>query len=242
MPAVPLLVDHELPIPPRAGAILSAGARSGRLTHLEHVPAAGGRRVEWPDWAPPEVTKAFEAVGVPGPWAHQAAAADHAAEGRNVIISTSPASGKSLGYLLPALTRILDGATALYLAPTRALAADQLRMVASLGIPGIRPAVMDGDTPAADRAWARAHASYLLTTPDMLHHSLLPRHARWDGFFRRLAFVIVDECHTYRGVFGSHVAQVLRRLRRVSAHHTSARAPGRDPVFILCSATISEPE
>jgi DEAD/DEAH box helicase domain-containing protein len=241
MPAVPLLADPEPSIPPRAGAILSAGARSGRLTHLEHVPAAEGRRVGWPDWAPREVTKAFEAAGVPGPWAHQAAAADHAAAGRNVIISTSPASGKSLGYLLPALTRVLDGGTALYLAPTRALAADQLRMVASLGIPGVRPAVVDGDTPFAERDWARAHASYLLTTPDMLHHSLLPRHARWDGFFRRLAFVIVDECHTYRGVFGSHVAQVLRRLRRVAAHHGS-RALRPPPVFVLASATISEPE
>src|SRR5215468_6426301 len=241
MPAVPLLADRELPIPPRAGAILSAGARSGRLTHLEHVPAAEGRRVGWPDWAPLEVTKALEGAGVFGPWAHQAAAAGHAAAGRNVIISTSPASGKSLGYLLSALTRVLDGGTALYLAPTRALAADQLRMVASLGIPGVRPAVVDGDTPFAERDWARAHASYLLTTPDMLHHSLLPRHARWDGFFRRLAFVIVDECHTYRGVFGSHVAQVLRRLRRVAAHHGS-RTLRPPPVFVLASATISEPE
>jgi len=257
MPVVPLLAGDELPIPPGAGKILGAGARSGRLTHLEHVPATEGHRVGWPDWAPLEVTKAFEAAGVPGPWAHQAAAADHAAAGRNVIISTSPASGKSLGYLLPALTRVLDGGTALYLAPTRALGADQLRMVASLGIPGIRPAVVDGDTPAADRAWARAHASYLLTTPDMLHHSLLPRHARWDGFFRRLAFVIVDECHTYRGVFGSHVAQVLRRLRRVAAHHAAPRSHGSGTygsgthgsrthgpalVFVLASATISEPE
>jgi DEAD/DEAH box helicase domain-containing protein len=241
MPAVPLLAGDELPIPPGAGRILGAGARSGRLTHLEQVPAADGHRVDWPDWAPPEVTKAFEAAGVAGPWAHQAAAADYAAGGQNVIISTSPASGKSLGYLLPALTRVLDGGTALYLAPTRALAADQLRMVASLAISGVRPAVVDGDTPFADRTWARAHANYLLTTPDMLHHSLLPRHARWDGFFRRLAFVIVDECHTYRGVFGSHVAQVLRRLRRV-AHHASFRTARSGPVFVLASATISEPE
>ena len=242
MPAVPLLAGAELPIPPGAARILTEGARSGKLTHLEHLPAAQGQRVGWPGWAPPEVTKAFEAAGVPGPWAHQAAAASHAAAGRNVIISTGPASGKSLGYLLPALTRVLDGGTVLYLSPTRALAADQLRMLSSLGVPGVRAAVVDGDTPYSERAWARAHASYLLTTPDMLHHSLLPRHARWDGFFRRLSCVIVDECHAYRGVFGSHVAQVLRRLRRVSAHHTSFRAPGRDPVFILCSATISEPE
>src|SRR5580693_7672755 len=242
MPTVPLLADDERSIPAGAAQILQAGARSGRLTHLEQVPPSPGRRVGWPDWAPPEVTKAFEEAGVPGPWAHQADAANHAAAGRNVIIATSPASGKSLGYLLPALTEVLGGGTALYLAPTRALAADQLRMVSSLGIPGIRPAVVDGDTPAAERAWARAHATYLLTTPDMLHHSLLPRHARWDGFFRRLAYVIVDECHTYRGVFGSHVAQVLRRLRRVSAHHTSSITRRTDPVFILCSATVSEPE
>ncbi|HEX3925724.1 MAG TPA: DEAD/DEAH box helicase [Streptosporangiaceae bacterium] len=242
MPTVPLLADDERSIPPGAAQILESGARSGRLTHLEQVPPSPGRRVGWPDWAPPEVTKAFEEAGVPGPWAHQADAADHAAAGRNVIIAASPASGKSLGYLLPALTEVLGGGTALYLSPTRALAADQLRMVSSLGIPGIRPAVVDGDTPAAERAWARAHATYLLTTPDMLHHSLLPRHARWDGFFRRLSYVIVDECHTYRGVFGSHVAQVLRRLRRVSAHHTSSVTRRTDPVFILCSATVSEPE
>jgi DEAD/DEAH box helicase domain-containing protein len=242
MPTVPLLADEELPIPPGAARILGDGARSGKLTHLEHVPASAGRRVDWPAWAAPEVVKAFEAAGVPGPWAHQAAAAGHAAAGRNVIISTGPASGKSLGYLLPALTEVLGGATALYLSPTRALAADQLRMVSSLGIRGLRAAVVDGDTRYSERSWARAHANYLLTTPDMLHHSLLPRHARWDGFFRRLAFVIVDECHTYRGVFGSHVAQVLRRLRRVSVHHTSVVTPRLAPIFILCSATISEPE
>src|SRR5580698_4206930 len=248
MTAVPLLADPELPaspIPPGAARLLGAGARSGKLTHLEHVPAAAGRRVEWPGWARPEVTNAFEAIGVPGPWEHQAVAADHAAAGRNVIISTPPASGKSLGYLLPALTQVLGGGTALYLSPTRALAADQLRMITSLGVPGIRAAVVDGDTSASERNWARARATYLLTTPDMLHHSLLPRHERWDGFFRRLSCVIVDECHTYRGVFGSHVAQVLRRLRRVCEHHASRRPPfthSLPPVFILCSATISEPE
>ena len=200
---------------------------------------------------PADVAAAFAAAGVALPWAHQAAAADHARAGRNVIISTPAASGKSVGYLLPALTGVLAGRTALYIAPTRALAADQLRIVRSLGLPGVRAAVVDGDTPAADRSWARSHASYLLTTPDMLHHMLLPRHAWWDGFLRRLQYVIVDECHGYRGVFGSHVAHVLRRLRRVAAHHAPASRDGtsrdgtsrdgKGPVFILASATISEP-
>jgi DEAD/DEAH box helicase domain-containing protein len=224
-----------------AGAIrvLRQGAESGRLTHLEHLPARPGQPVAWPAWVPAQLADAFGRAGVREPWAHQAAAADHARSGRSVIIATGTASGKSLGYLLPSLTGVLEGGTALYLAPTRALAADQLRLVQALGIPGVRAAVIDGDTPAAERSWARAHATYLLTTPDMLHHTLLPRHARWDGFLRRLRYVIVDECHGYRGVFGSHVAHVLRRLRRVAAHHGDGGDGG--PVFVLASATISEP-
>jgi DEAD/DEAH box helicase domain-containing protein len=182
--------------------------------------------------------------------------ASHARDGRHVIIATPAASGKSLGYLLPALTGVLEGGTALYLAPTRALAADQLRVASELAVPGVRPAVVDGDTPMAARDWARSHANYLLTTPDMLHQTLLPRHARWNGFFRRLRYIIVDECHTYRGVFGSHVAQVLRRLHRIAAYHgdpgsagpglsgPGSAAPGSagtGPVFLLASATVSEP-
>ena len=225
--------------------MLRQGARSGRLTHLELIPASHGRRADWPRWVPAELAAAFGKAGAPSPWAHQAIAADHAHCGRNVIIATGTASGKSVGYLLPALTGVLAGRTTLYIAPTKALAADQLRMVRALGIDGVRAAVVDGDTPAAERSWARAHASYLLTTPDMLHHVLLPRHSRWDGFLRRLQYVIVDECHGYRGVFGSHVAQVLRRLRRVAVHHGQSGhgtpAPTAGPVFILASATISEP-
>jgi DEAD/DEAH box helicase domain-containing protein len=179
---------------------------------------------------------ALAAQAITAPWEHQAEAAQHARAGQSVIISTGTASGKSLGYLLPALTSVLNGGTALYIAPTRALAADQLRLVESLGLRGVRAAVVDGDTPWSDRTWARSHAGYLLTTPDMLHHALLPQHSRWNGFYRRLHYVIVDECHTYRGVFGSHVAHVLRRLRRVGCHHSAT-----DPVFILASATISEP-
>lgn len=185
--------------------------------------------------------KAFAQIGICGPWAHQAQAIDLSHAGRNVIMATGTASGKSVGYLVPALTAIAGGATALYLAPTKALAADQLALVRSLGEhmrPSLRAAVVDSDTPATERMRARKHATYLLTTPDMLHHSLLPQHRRWDGFFRRLRYVIVDECHGYRGVFGSHVAQVLRRLRRVAEHHAAAG----DLRFMLASATISEPE
>jgi DEAD/DEAH box helicase domain-containing protein len=225
-----------------ADRLLHYGAESGRLTHLEHLPARRGRRAGWPGWVPGELRDALTGAGISAPWAHQAQAAQLARQGRSVIIATSTASGKSLGYLLPALTAVLEGGTALYVAPTRALAADQLQLVRSLGIGGIRAAVVDGDTPAAERSWARAHASYLLTTPDMLHYTLLPGHARWDGFLRRLRYVIIDECHGYRGVFGSHVAHVLRRLRRIAAHHAGpATAAAAGPAFILASATISEP-
>src|SRR5690606_22846891 len=130
------------------------------------------------------------------------------------------------------------GATALYLAPTKALAADQLRAVKRLAAPlgsAIRPAVFDGDTAPEERAWARQHAHWLPTNPDMLHRGLLPGHRRWAAFLRALRYVVIDECHVYRGVFGSHVAQVLRRLRRVCAHY------GSHPAFLLASATTADP-
>ena len=231
-----------------AARILRRGARSGRLMHVEEIPGRPGEGVPWPDWVPDEIAQALSQAGVVRPWAHQAAMAEHAHQGRNVIISTPAASGKSLGYLLPALTAVLGGSTVLYLAPTRALAADQIRAVQALGIPGVCAAAVDGDTLSAERERARTRANYLLTTPDMLHYGLLPRHSRWGEFFGRLEYVIVDECHGYRGVFGSHVAHVLRRLRRVAAHHARrhpARArAGADRtglVFLLASATVSEP-
>jgi DEAD/DEAH box helicase domain-containing protein len=208
------------------------------IVHVEHIPARPGRPVPWPEWVSPEIVEAFAHRGVSAPWSHQAIAASHAHAGRNVIISTSAASGKSLAYLLPALTAIAAGETVLYVTPTRALAADQLAAISSLGISGLQAAIVDGDSTRAERDWARSHARYLLTTPDMLHCSLLPGHSRWSGFFSRLRYVIVDECHGYRGIFGSHVAQVLRRLRRVVAHHTGE--DGR-PVFVLASATLGEP-
>ncbi len=226
---------------PGVRRLIELGTESGRLTHLERLPERAGRSVPWPEWVPAELITAFAAAGIPAPWAHQAEAAEHARAGRSVILATGTASGKSVAYLAPALTAVGEGATVLYLAPTRALAADQLALIHSLalGAGSARPAVVDSDTPAADRARARRNATYLLTTPDMLHFGLLPQHQRWNGFFRRLRYVIVDECHGYRGVFGSHVAQVLRRLRRVADYHRPPGAPGLQ--FVLASATISEP-
>jgi DEAD/DEAH box helicase domain-containing protein len=208
------------------------------LTHIEHIPARSGEPVPWPDWVPTQLVDVFAGRGISAPWSHQATAASYAYSGRNVIIATPAASGKSLAYLVPALTAIAAGETVLYITPTKALAADQLAAITSLGIPGLQAAVLDGDSSRAERVWARGHARYLLTTPDMLHHALLPGHARWSGFFSRLRYVIVDECHGYRGIFGSHVAHVLRRLRRVVAHHAGRDAP---PVFMLASATLGEP-
>ncbi|MBO0824458.1 MAG: DEAD/DEAH box helicase, partial [Actinobacteria bacterium] len=220
-----------------AAGILRAGAKAGKLTYLTRLPGQAGEPATWPAWVPADLVAALAATGIAAPWQHQAQAAELAAAGESVIIATGTASGKSLGYLLPALTSVLAGGTVLYIAPTRALAADQVKLVRSLGLDRVRPSVVDGDTPWTERTRARSHANYMLTTPDMLHHSLLPAHARWNGFFRRLRYVVVDECHTYRGVFGSHVAQVLRRLRRVAYHHSAG-----EPVFILASATISEPD
>jgi DEAD/DEAH box helicase domain-containing protein len=341
---------------------LAAGAdRAARITHTEHLPPRVGSHASWPEGIRPEVVAAIRAAGIDRPWAHQALAATLACAGRSVVVSTGTASGKSLGYLAPVLSALLDGAdgvapargaasgvaptdvsapadsvgaaagasagggseselsstaspdagsgagegagaaeepeagtgagararggrvsaaasaleggrvsaggaasgagpvsgagrrragavggrgaggqgaTALYLAPTKALAADQRRAVTALAAPlgtAIRTAVYDGDTPFDEREWVRQYATYVLTNPDMLHRGILPGHARWASFLRNLRYVVIDECHTYRGVFGSHVAQVLRRLRRVCARY------GADPVFLLASATSADP-
>ena len=228
-------------------ALLAAPGHRDRLTHVERLPARPGEPVAWPEWVDPRVREALAGAGIDRPWRHQVHAAELAHRGESVVVSTGTASGKSLCYLLPVLAGVLEGmtgltaptgrgATALYLSPTKALAADQLRRVNGLGLDGVRAATYDGDTPVEERDWVRAHAHLVLTNPDMLHHSLLPGHQRWAGFLRSLQYVVVDEMHTYRGLFGSHVAAVLRRLRRVAARY------GADPVFVLASATVSHPE
>ena len=237
--SVPPAARAQTPADAAALAVLRDAQHAGELVHLEHIPGREGRTTCWPGSVRPEVITALAAHGIQAPWTHQAEAAALARAGRSVIIATRAASGKSAGYLAAALSEILDGGTVLYVAPTKALAADQLQAVQELAVPGVRATCYDGDATAADRSWAQAHANYLLTNPDMLHSALLPSHSRWRGFFRRLRVVIVDECHGYRGVFGSHVAQVLRRLRRIAAHHAVPGAPA--PVFVLASATIADP-
>ncbi|MEU3603795.1 DEAD/DEAH box helicase [Streptomyces sp. NPDC006798] len=226
---------------------LASGAnRAARITHTEHLPPRPGRHAVWPDRIRPEVIDAIQRAGIEHPWTHQAEAAEYALDGESVVIATGTASGKSLAYLAPVLSTLLDGseapngrgATALYLAPTKALAADQCRAVKDIAAPlghRVRPAVYDGDTPVEEREWVRQYATYVLTNPDMLHRGVLPSHPRWSSFLRALRYVVIDECHTYRGVFGSHVAQVLRRLRRICARY------GADPVFLLASATAADP-
>ena len=246
MVAAPLDAGRE-PVPTQPARVLdrllAPAGRRDRLTHVEQLPARPGRTAAWPDWVSPLLRSRLAAAGIAQPWEHQVVAAEHARAGRSVAVATGTSSGKSLAYLLPGLTSVLAGmsapggrgATVLYLAPTKALAADQLRTLAALGIPGLRAATFDGDTPPEDRDWVRDHAAWVLTNPDMLHRSLLPSHKRWTSFLRTLTYVVVDECHAYRGVFGSHVAQVLRRLRRICARH------GAHPTFVLASATVSEP-
>jgi DEAD/DEAH box helicase domain-containing protein len=220
-----------------AGALGDAdpGAVASRLVHLAHLPARSARHGSL---ARPLPAAVAERLGSPL-WCHQAEAIDLARSGRSVVVATGTASGKSRCYQVPlaeaAVAPVRPG-TGLVLFPTKALAHDQLRALTALGFPGVVAGAYDGDASPEERTWIRKHASVVLTNPEMLHAGLLPHHERWATFLGRLRYVVVDELHAFRGVFGSHVAQVLRRLRRLAAHH------GADPVFICCSATIGEPQ
>jgi DEAD/DEAH box helicase domain-containing protein len=235
---------HVVDLETTLARLRGAPGRSESLTHLELVEARPARIAEWPPWLSAPIRAALEGSGVPAPWTHQRDCADRAHQGRHAVVSTGTASGKSLCYLMPALHAIETtrgpkgqrGASVLYLSPTKALAQDQLAALRRLDLPDLRCGTHDGDSTPEMREWTRDHGEYVLTNPDMLHRSLLPGHARWSRFFGSLRYVVVDECHHYRGVFGAHVAHVLRRLRRVAALY------GAHPTFVLASATVAEPE
>ena len=217
-------------------ALLAAGREDERLVMQSAQNRRAARAVALPEELHREVGEALAARGVDRLWSHQAEAL-HAAWAGPTIVTTGTASGKSLCFQLPTLDTLCRDARAraLYLYPTKALAQDQARSLHALGVARARPAIYDGDTPREQRAQIRRKANVILTNPDMLHLGILPNHRAWGDVFANLAVVVVDEAHVYRGVFGSHVANVLRRLRRIAA------AYGTEPRFLLASATIANP-
>ncbi|MGV1048385.1 MAG: DEAD/DEAH box helicase [Solirubrobacterales bacterium] len=210
--------------------------RDQRIVAESSEPERPARPVSLPGALDPGFAEALRRGGIERLYTHQLAAFEAAARS-NLVITSGTASGKSLAFNLP----VLDGIAAepkrraLYLYPTKALAQDQARKLAQLRPPGLREAIYDGDTPKEERPAIRRRNNLVLTNPDMLHVGVLPNHRSWGDFLANLRWVVVDEAHTYRGVFGSHVANVLRRLRRL------ARAYGSDPRFLLTSATIANP-
>ncbi|PID80378.1 ATP-dependent helicase, partial [bacterium DOLZORAL124_64_63] len=210
------------------------------VTRWEVLPAEPARHAPYPEDLDPRLVRVMGNRGIAELYSHQAEAVRHAAAGHHFVVPTPTASGKTLCYNLPVLDTILKDphARALYLFPTKALSQDQMHevhgIVSDLGV-DIKTFTFDGDTPETARRAIRSSGHIVVTNPDMLHQGILPHHTLWVKLFENLKFVVVDEVHQYRGVFGSHVANVLRRLRRV------ARFYGSDPLFICCSATIANP-
>lgn len=231
------MADEDLLARVEAAVAAHVPAATRRLAAVRTQPARSARTQALPPGLPAVVRQRLELLGITALYTHQAQAYDHVREGLSVVVATGTASGKSLCYQLPLADRLVrdEGATALYLAPTKALERDQLRALRTFRLPHLRPATYDGDTPVAERDAVRRTANVLLTNPDMLHVGILPGHRRWKRFLSGLALVVVDECHVARGVPGAHVAAVLRRLRRVASAH------GASPTFVLASATIANP-
>ena len=240
---------EQLPIRPQSTLdvvqeVLSALAARYRtdevLTAIKHIPAREAQFRPMPAWVRPELAAAYSAKGIEQLYSHQAAAAELARSGKNFVVVTPTASGKTLCYNLPVLNAVLENpdTRALYLFPTKALAQDQLAELHDLATRlddcfGVF--TYDGDTPSDARKAIRERGHVILSNPDMLHTGILPHHTKWMRLFENLRYIVLDELHTYRGVFGSHLANVLRRLARV------ARFYGSEPQFICCSATIANP-
>lgn len=224
-----------------AAALAGTAADEHPLRHTAELPARPGKPQGWPEWARPDVVRAFTDRGIKTPWSHQVHAAELAHSGRHVVVSTGTASGKSLAYQLPVLEALAGDprARVLYLSPTKALGHDQLRtaqaLVTAAALDDVAPTAYDGDSPTEVRRFARERSRWIFSNPDMIHLSILRNHARWAVLLRGLRFVVVDECHYYRGIFGSNVAMVLRRLLRLCARYSSY------PTVIFASATTDSP-
>jgi DEAD/DEAH box helicase domain-containing protein len=222
------------------GALVARYRTDEVLTAVRHIPAREAQFRAMPAWVRPELAAAYHAKGIERLYTHQAAAAELAHAGKNFVVVTPTASGKTLCYNLPVLNAVLENADtrALYLFPTKALAQDQLaelhelakRLDDCFGV-----FTYDGDTPSDARRAIRERGHVILTNPDMLHTGILPHHTKWTRVFENLRYIVLDELHTYRGVFGSHLANVLRRLARIAEFY------GSKPQFICCSATIANP-
>ena len=237
------------PLSPRDSSLAGVMARFEALQQRSNTPIAAirtqpareARFSEIPATTDPRIRAALESKGIKRLYVHQAQSLDHISAGQNVAVVTPTASGKTLCYNLPVLNALAADpeACALYLFPTKALAVDQLEEFNLLGDAlgsDIRAYTYDGDTPSDARRAIRRRANVVLSNPDMLHAGMLPHHTRWARFFEHLRYIVVDELHAYRGVFGSHLANVLRRLKRIAAFY------GSKPQFVCCSATIANPK
>ncbi|WP_297008955.1 DEAD/DEAH box helicase [uncultured Corynebacterium sp.] len=235
----PLTRDNS---PSDAGAGTDTDTTNTVITYVRTESARLSTSVDWPEWTDPDLRTHLIDEGIERPWSHQIATAEHARNGDDVVIATGTASGKSLGYQLAVTDALIHEPTAscLYLSPTKALAQDQRAAMARLlaSSPALKDAMVatyDGDTPGDARRLIRDEARVIISNPDMVHASILGNHERWTRLLRTLRFLIVDECHVYRGVFGAHVSLVLRRLLRL-AHRAGAR-----PTVVLASATTADP-
>ena len=235
---------HEIPQPAAVSDanLLAARLRTQfaeRITGELHLPARAGRYRALPSALDPRLRQALARNGIDRLYSHQRDSWECVGRGEHLVVVTPTASGKTLCYNLPVLNAVLQqGAKALYLFPTKALSQDQVAEISDLNLRaelGVRACTFDGDTPGDARKAVRTRGDIVVSNPDMLHQGILPHHTKWAQFFESLRFVIVDEMHSYRGVFGSHMANLLRRLRRICRFYQV------EPQFILCSATIANP-
>jgi len=222
------------------GALVARYHKAEVLTSVRQIPAREAKFRPVPGWVTSALSEAYRAKGIRELYSHQAATAELVHAGRNVVVVTPTASGKTLCYNLPVLNAVLENldTRALYLFPTKALAQDQLAELHDLSMrldDRFGVFTYDGDTPSDARKAIRERGHIVLSNPDMLHTGILPHHTKWLRLFENLRYIVLDELHSYRGVFGSHLANVLRRLRRVAQFY------GSDPQFICCSATIANP-